>query len=250
VRNKFIAGNWKMHKTVGESVAFAKELVDAFKGQKKRIMIAPVFTALSDVAKVTKGTNIILGAQNCACELQGAHTGEISPLMLKDVGVTIVIIGHSERRHAYGENDALINKKVKLALANGLEVILCVGEKLDEREAGKAEKVVEDQTTNGLSGISADQMKYITIAYEPVWAIGTGKTATPEDANAMHQSIRNLVEKLYNKDIASQLIIQYGGSVNAANVKSLMAMENIDGALVGGASLKSDTFLPIVKYDE
>ncbi len=239
-----------MHKTVGESVAFAKELVTAFKGQKKRIMIAPVFTALSEVAKVTKGSNIVLGAQNVACELQGAHTGEISPLMLKDAGVTIVIIGHSERRHTYGESDSLINKKVKLALAQGLEVILCVGEKLDERESGKAEKVVDDQLVNGLSGVAADQMKNVTIAYEPVWAIGTGKNATPEDANAMHASIRKRIEALYDKNIASAIIIQYGGSVNPGNIKALMAMENIDGALVGGASLKSETFLPIVKYDE
>jgi triosephosphate isomerase len=250
VRTKFIAGNWKMHKTIAESVALVKELHDSCKGQKKRVMIAPPFTALFEVSKTLKGSNILLGAQNMACEVQGAHTGEISPLMLKDIGVSIVIIGHSERRHVYGESDTLINKKVKLAFTSGLEVILCVGEKLDEREAGKAEKVVEDQLKNGLSGITNDQMKNITIAYEPVWAIGTGKNATPEDADAMHKSIRKLVGALYNKDISSALIIQYGGSVNPGNIKALMAMENLDGALVGGASLKSDTFLPIVKFDE
>lgn len=250
MRTKFIAGNWKMFKTCGEGIALAKELADACKGQKKRIMIAPPFTALSEVSKVTKGTNIVLGAQNMAQEEQGAHTGEISPVMLKDIGVSIVILGHSERRHVYGESDALINKKVKLALASGLEVILCVGEKLDEREAGRAEKVVADQMEKGLAGVSADQMKKVTIAYEPVWAIGTGKNATPEDADAMHKSIRKLAGSLYNKEIADSLIIQYGGSVNPGNIKALMKMEDLDGALVGGASLKSDTFLPIIKFDE
>jgi triosephosphate isomerase len=250
VRNKFIAGNWKMFKTTGEAVTFAKELVQVVRGQKKKIMIAPPFTALSEVGKTLKGSDIILGAQNMAQEEKGAHTGEISPLMLKDVGVTVVILGHSERRHVYGEPDVLINKKVKLALASKIEVILCVGEKLDEREAGKAEKVVEIQLDGGLSGVGGDQLKNITIAYEPVWAIGTGKTATPEDADAMHKFIRKHIAKLYSNEAADNIIIQYGGSVNPGNIKSLMKMENIDGALVGGASLAIDTFLPIVKYDE
>jgi triosephosphate isomerase (TIM) len=250
VRTTFIAGNWKMHKTRGEAVALAKELVSACSGQKKKIMIAPPFTALADVSEVVKGTNIILGAQNMAQEVQGAHTGEVSPAMLKDAGATLVILGHSERRHVYGEKDELINKKVKLALSQDLEVILCVGEKIEERKAGNAEKVVEEQIKNGLAGISADQMKTITIAYEPVWAIGTGMTATPEDADAMHAFIRKLVSELYNSGIAQDLVIQYGGSVKPGNVKDLMAKENIDGALVGGASLKADTFIPIVKYDE
>lgn len=250
MRTTFIAGNWKMHKTAGEAVALAKELVSAFADEKKKIMIAPPFTALSEVSKAVKGTNIILGAQNMAQDVQGAHTGEISPVMLKDACVTLVILGHSERRHVYGEKDELINKKVKLALSQGLEVILCVGEKIEERNAGNAEKVVETQVRNGLAGISKEQMKTITIAYEPVWAIGTGVTATPEDADAMHAFIRKLITDLYSADIAGNLVIQYGGSVKPGNIKDLMAKENIDGALVGGASLKADTFVPIVKYDE
>ena len=239
-----------MHKTTGEAVALAEELVKAVSSENKKIMIAPPFTALSEVSKVVKGTNIILGAQNMAQEVKGAHTGEISVVMLKDVGVTLVILGHSERRHVYGEKDELINKKVKLALSEGLDVILCVGEKIEERNAGNAEKVVEEQVRNGLAGISEQQMKTITIAYEPVWAIGTGVTATPEDADAMHAFIRKLIKDLYSTDIAQNLVIQYGGSVKPANVKELMAKENIDGALVGGASLKADLFIPIVKYDE
>jgi triosephosphate isomerase len=250
VRTTFIAGNWKMHKTRGEAVALAKELVSAFTGQIKKIMIAPPFTALPEVSNALKGSTIITGAQNMAQEIHGAHTGEISPLMLKDAGATLVILGHSERRHVYGENDELINKKVKLALSQGLEVILCVGEKIEQRNAGNAEKVVEEQVKNGLAGISAGQMKTITIAYEPVWAIGTGMTATPEDADAMHAFIRNLITDLYSTDIAQDLVIQYGGSVKPGNIKDLMAKENIDGALVGGASLKAETFIPIVKYDE
>ena len=239
-----------MHKTTSEAASLAQELVDACGNETKRIMIAPPFTALSEVSKVVKGTNIILGAQNMAQEVKGAHTGEISPVMLKDVGVTLVILGHSERRHVYGEKDELINKKVKLALAEGLEVIVCVGEKIEERNAGNAEKVVEEQMRNGLAGISGEMIKDITIAYEPVWAIGTGETATPEDADTMHAFIRNLVTEMYNADIAQNLIIQYGGSVKPGNVKELMAKENIDGALVGGAALKSELFLPIIQFDK
>ena len=250
MRTTFIAGNWKMNKTTGEAVALAQELVNALPKGTTKVMIAPPFTALSEVSKIVKNTHIILGAQNMAQEVKGAHTGEVSPIMLKDIGVTLVILGHSERRHVYGEKDALINKKVKLALSEGLEVILCVGEKIEERNAGNAEKVVEEQVRNGLSGISVDQMKNITIAYEPVWAIGTGVTATPEDADAMHAFIRKLMTDLYSADIAQNLVIQYGGSVKPANVKELMAKENIDGALVGGASLNAETFVPIVQYDE
>jgi triosephosphate isomerase len=250
VRIKFIAGNWKMHKTVGEALSLTKELIEACTGQKKKIGIAPPFTALSEVSKAIKGSDIVLFAQNMAQEEKGAHTGEISPLMLKDLGVQGVILGHSERRHIYGETDALINKKVKLALASSLDVILCVGEKLEEREAGKAEKIVEDQVKKGLDGVVTESLAKVVIAYEPVWAIGTGKNATPEDADAMHKCIRTLITTMYDRAVADALVIQYGGSVNPGNVKTLMAKENIDGALVGGASLKIDMFLPIVKYDE
>jgi triosephosphate isomerase len=248
MRQKFMAGNWKMHKTIAEATAYARELVTKVKGESVRIMIAPPFTALAAVGAVVKGTNILLGAQNCAPELAGAHTGEISLTMLKECGVGIVILGHSERRHVYLETDELVNKKVKLALEQGLEVILCVGETESEREKGVTEKVVKQQVKKGLEGVAAADMNRVVIAYEPVWAIGTGKNATPQDANAVHVFIRRLVAELYDPEAAERLVIQYGGSVKPSNVKELMAEENIDGALVGGAALTADQFVPIVQY--
>ncbi|MDR3301177.1 MAG: triose-phosphate isomerase [Spirochaetaceae bacterium] len=244
----YIAGNWKMHKTRAEAAALAKELVQALKDGKHKYLIAPSFTLLETAAPLVKGTNIRLGAQNCAPEEQGAHTGEVSVLQLKELGVQTIILGHSERRHNYKEDDALINKKVHLALKHGFEVILCVGELLEEREAGKAEAVCERQTTEGLKGVAATELDRIVIAYEPVWAIGTGKTATPEDADSIHACIRKVFGKLYGAAAAEKLIIQYGGSVKADNVVALMAKENIDGALVGGAALKAETFVPIAKF--
>ena len=190
MRSYFIAGNWKMHKTVAESVALARELKDKLAGCQEKLLIAPAFTALSAVSEVVKGSNLILGAQNMGPEEQGAHTGEVSVLMLKDLGVGAVILGHSERRHAYLETDELVNRKVLLALKHGIEPILCVGETLEEREAGKLEAVVGTQVRKGLEGVSAAGLGKVTIAYEPVWAIGTGKTATPEDADAVHAYIR------------------------------------------------------------
>ncbi|HNY22663.1 MAG TPA: triose-phosphate isomerase [Treponemataceae bacterium] len=245
MRKYFIAGNWKMHKTTSEAVALATELVKELKGGPNKYMIAPSFTSLDAVSKVIKGTNILLGAQNMSTDEQGAHTGEVSVLQLKDLGVQVVILGHSERRHTYKEDDAMINKKVKLALSHGLEVILCVGELLEEREAGKAEKVCEEQTKLGLAGVSAADLKKVTIAYEPVWAIGTGKTATPEDADAIHAFIRKVIADLYGKAAADEMIIQYGGSMKAENAQALLAKENIDGGLIGGAALKADLFKPI-----
>ncbi len=251
MRKPFIAGNWKMHKTVGEAVELAQKLVEGLKGEKdRRIMIAPPFTALNAVSDILKGSNILLGAQNMGPEEEGAHTGEISVKMLKDVGVSVVILGHSERRHSYGESDKLINTKVKLAIKNDLEVILCVGETLEEREDGMAKDVVENQLINGIEGLTEKDIGSLTVAYEPVWAIGTGKTATPEDADEMHQFIRYLIKRKYSDKIADNLTIQYGGSVKPTNVKELMAKENIDGALVGGASLKAETFVPIVRFDK
>lgn len=250
MRKSFIAGNWKMHKTTGEAVSLARELVDSLKDGSHKYMVAPPFTALSAVSEALKGSNILLGAQNMAPALEGAHTGEVSVTMLKDLGVTVVILGHSERRHEYGETDELIQQKVDLALAEGVEVVLCVGETLEEREAGSVQKVVEGQLTSGLANVSESQLQKVTIAYEPVWAIGTGKTATPEDADEVHAFIRQVVEKQYSKSAADNLVIQYGGSVKPGNVKELMAKDNIDGALVGGASLKAETFVPIAKYDE
>jgi triosephosphate isomerase len=247
-RNYYIAGNWKMHKTRAEAASLVKELVPALKDGKHKYLVAPSFTLLETVASLVKGTNIRLGAQNCAAEEQGAHTGEVSPLQLKDIGVQTIILGHSERRHVYKEDDALINKKVLLALKHGFEVILCVGELLEEREAGKAESVCEKQTVEGLKGVSEADLSRIVIAYEPVWAIGTGKTATPEDADAIHGFIRNVIAKKFSEKAAQNMIIQYGGSVKAENAAALMAKENIDGALVGGAALKSDSFIPIAKF--
>jgi triosephosphate isomerase len=246
-RNYYIAGNWKMHKTRSEAAALAKELAAGLKDGKHKYLIAPSFTLLETVAPIVKGTNILLGAQNMAAEEQGAHTGEVSVLQLKDLGVDAVILGHSERRHIYKEGDALINKKVQLALAHGLDVILCVGELLEEREAGKAEAVCERQTVEGLKDVSAAELARVTIAYEPVWAIGTGKTATPEDADTIHAFVRKVVAKHYGDAAARDMIIQYGGSVKADNAAALMSKENIDGALVGGAALKADNFLPIAR---
>ncbi|MDR0644411.1 MAG: triose-phosphate isomerase [Treponema sp.] len=247
-RGYYIAGNWKMHKTRGEAIELAAALTAGLKDGEHKYLVAPSFTALEAVGSIVKGTNILLGAQDVASEEQGAHTGEVSVLQLKDLGVQVIILGHSERRHTYKEDDALINKKVKLALKHGFEVILCVGETLEEREAGQAEVVCESQTIWGLSGISAADVAKITIAYEPVWAIGTGKTATPEDADAIHAYIRKVIARLYGQSVADSIIIQYGGSVKPENAAQLMAKENIDGALVGGASLKADTFVPIAKF--
>jgi triosephosphate isomerase len=248
MRSYFIAGNWKMHKTVAESVALATELKARLAGCGEKLMVAPAFTALSAVAKVLEGSNILLGAQNMGPEEQGAHTGEVSVLMLKDLGVKVVILGHSERRHSYLETDSLINRKVKLALAHGLEAILCVGETLEERESGRLENVLSTQLREGLAGVDAAALAKITIAYEPVWAIGTGKTATPEDADAVHAYCRKVLAGLYGDAAAKAMCIQYGGSVKADNAAALMAKPNIDGALVGGASLKADTFVPIAAF--
>jgi len=248
MRSYFIAGNWKMHKTVKESVALATELVARLSGCGEKVMIAPAFTALAEVSKVLEGSAILLGAQNMGPEEQGAHTGEISVLMLKDIGVKVVILGHSERRHSYSETDALVNRKVLLALKHGLEVILCVGETLEERESGKLESVLGTQLREGMSGVQVSDLDRVTVAYEPVWAIGTGKTATPEDADAVHAYCRKVLAALYGAEKAKTLIIRYGGSVKADNAAALMAKPNIDGALVGGASLKAESFVPIACF--
>jgi len=250
MRKAFIAGNWKMHKTRSEAKSAAAELAEAVKDVDHKVMIAPAFTCLADVAGVLKGSNVLLGAQNMASVEEGAHTGETSVLMLKDCGVQVVILGHSERRHVYGETDELINTKVKLALQHGLEVVLCVGETLEERESGRAEKVVQDQLVGGLKEVTEKELDLMTIAYEPVWAIGTGKTATPEDADDIHRVVRKELKNMYNDSVADGMVIQYGGSVKPGNIKALMDKENIDGALVGGASLKAETFVPIVKYNK
>lgn len=241
-----------MNMTPSKGAQFAKDLAEAAAkaGADVKIMIAPPFVTIPAVAEAVKGTGIIVAAQNMNDHTSGAYTGEVAPDMLKDLGVNTVILGHSERRTYYKESDEFINKKVLLAIQEGMDVVLCVGETLDEREAGKLEQVLSTQLEGDLKDVSAADMKHITVAYEPVWAIGTGKTATPEDADSAHAFIRGKIAEMYSSDIAENLIIQYGGSVNASNVKALMAKENIDGALVGGASLSVEKFLPILTFNK
>ena len=248
-RKPIIAGNWKMNKTVVEARDLAARLGALVSGvQDRDIVLAPPFTALSTVAEAIKGTNMMLSAQNLFWEDKGAFTGEISAEMLLDLGCKYVIIGHSERRQYFGETDETVNKKVRQALNKGLLPIVCVGELLSEREAGKANEVIERQVTGALKGVTAAEMQNIVVAYEPVWAIGTGKTATPDQANEIHAFIRQKVKALYSAEVADSLRIQYGGSVTPENVSTLMAMPDIDGALVGGASLKPESFATLVKF--
>ena len=246
MRNLYIAGNWKMNLVPSEAAKYASELAAAAKDAKVKVMIAPTYVCLPAVVEAVKGSNIIVAAQNVNDHEKGAYTGEISCAMLKDIGVNTVILGHSERRQYYGETNEFINKKVLFALASGMDIDLCVGETLEEREGGRLEKVLADQINIGLEGVTEEQMAHVTIAYEPVWAIGTGKTATPADANSAHEYIRGLIAKKFGKAVAEKQIIQYGGSVKPSNVKELMACEHIDGALVGGASLTLEQFLPII----
>ncbi len=248
-RKPIIAGNWKMNKTAAEARDLASKLIPLVAAAKDReIVLGPAFTALQSVAEAIKGTNISLSAQNMHWEDKGAFTGEISAEMLLDLGCKYVIIGHSERRQYFGETDETVNKKIKQALKKGLLPIMCVGETLTEREAGKLNDIISRQVTGGLKDVTADDMKKIVIAYEPVWAIGTGKTATPEQANEVHALIRQKVRSLYSSEIAEGLRIQYGGSVTPENVSSLMAKADIDGALVGGASLKPESFAALVNF--
>ncbi len=246
MRKLYIAGNWKMNMLPSEAEKFAAELVANTKNAKVKVMIAPTFVCLPTVAKVVKGSDVIVAAQNVNDHEKGAYTGEVSCDMLKDIGVNTVILGHSERRQYYGETNAFINKKVLFALEKGMDIVLCVGETLEEREGNRLEKVLSEQINVGLEGVSESQMAHITIAYEPVWAIGTGKTATPDDAQSVHAFIRSLLSEKFGSEVAENTIIQYGGSVKPANVRELMACKDIDGALVGGASLTLEQFLPII----
>lgn len=244
-----IAGNWKMYKTIPESIALVQELSGAVAGATGReIVICPPFTALAAVKPALAGTNIKLGAQNLNWDPQGAFTGEISAPMLKDVGCDYVIIGHSERRQYFAETDENVNRKLKAALAADLIPIVCVGESLSEREAGITSSVVSRQVKLGLAGLAPDEAKTIIIAYEPIWAIGTGRTATAEDANAMCAFIRLTVTGMFGTPVADAMRIQYGGSVKPDNVDELMSTSDIDGALVGGASLKAADFARIVNF--
>jgi triosephosphate isomerase len=245
----FIAGNWKMHKTVAEALALVRELrgmVSMIRDQVE-IAVAPPFTALQPVVKAVEGSNIKVAGQNCHWEAKGAFTGEVAADMLKEAGCAYVIIGHSERRQFFGETDETVNKRLKAVFKAGLKPILCVGETLAEREAGRTLAVVERQVNGGLAGLPADEAKIIVIAYEPVWAIGTGKVATNAQAQEVHASIRKLLASAYGQSVAAGIRIQYGGSVKPDNAVELLAQPDIDGALVGGASLKADDFAKIIK---
>lgn len=247
MRQLIIAGNWKMHKTVGEAVSFVQELKQQVADAQVEVVVCPPFTALAPVAEVLKGSSIALAAQNMHWEDQGAFTGEVSPLMLKEIGCKYVVLGHSERRQYFGETDEKVNKKVKAALAHGLVPIVCVGETLAEREAGTTEQVVATQTKGALAGLSAEQVAGLVVAYEPVWAIGTGKTASDQDAQQVNGYIRQVIAEQFGQSTAETVRIQYGGSVKPGNAKGLMAQADIDGALVGGASLKVADFKGIIE---
>ncbi len=247
-RKPFIAGNWKMHLNIADSVALVRQLrekLDDLKGVD--VAVAPSFPALGPVRDALYGSSISLAAQNMFYEEQGAYTGEVSPLQLLDVGCRYVIIGHSERRNILGETNELINLKVRSALAHGLMPIICVGETLGQRERNLTFMVIDDQLRDALVKVSREDAEKITIAYEPVWAIGTGKTATPQQAQEVHKHIREKLEARFDAQLARSIRIQYGGSVKASNAAELLAMEDIDGALVGGASLKAEEFTAIVK---
>jgi len=248
LKRLLIAGNWKMNKTVPEAIELVRELKERLKGVEDRdVLVCPPFTALYPVGRELEGSSILMGAQNMFYEEKGAFTGEISPVMLKDVGCSYVILGHSERRHIFGESDELINRKVISAVNHDLIPILCVGETLQEREEGRTQEVVERQVREGLKGLKPENE--FVIAYEPVWAIGTGRSATPEMAQEVHAFIREILTELFGKEKAEGVRILYGGSVKPENAKGLLEMPDIDGALVGGASLKAESFSAIVKVE-
>ncbi|MCR5561652.1 MAG: triose-phosphate isomerase [Bacteroidales bacterium] len=249
MRKKIVAGNWKMNTTVPEGLELAKAVAakSAETPANVGLIVATPFTHLAAVAEVLKGSKVELAAQNCADHASGAYTGEVSAAMLKSVGCKWTILGHSERRQYYGETDAKLVEKTKLALAEGLDVILCVGENLDEREAGRHFDVVTEQTENVLLQFSAEDMKHIVIAYEPVWAIGTGKTASSDQAEEIHACIRGILAKHFGAQVAEDTTILYGGSCKPSNAKELFAQKDIDGGLIGGASLKADDFIAIAQ---
>ncbi len=245
-----IAANWKMYKTVDEAVEFVKRLTEKIDTLEDReVVIAPPFTALYPLKDLVSPSWLSLSAQNCFWEEKGAYTGEISPVMLKDVGCSYTIVGHSERRQYFGEKNEDINKKLKALIKVGIRPIFCVGERLEEREAGKTFEVIKSQIDGGLDGLDSVDVAKVVIAYEPVWAIGTGKTASPQQAQEVHAFIREHLAMLTNKSVANEIRILYGGSVKPNNADSLMSENDIDGALVGGASLEVDSFLRIVRFE-
>jgi triosephosphate isomerase len=249
MRKKVIAGNWKMNNDLSESQNLISKLISGLSNEKVNcdVIVCPPFTSLSEANSLLKKSIIKLGAQNMYFEENGAFTGEISASMLKNTGCEYVILGHSERRTIFGETDQVINKKIKKALQSDLLPIFCVGESLQERESEVTNDIIKRQITEGLKNISSAEMQKIIIAYEPVWAIGTGKTASPQQAEDVHAFIRGLVKSLYSNEIAEGLVIQYGGSVKPDNAKELLSQKDIDGALVGGACLKSESFIEIIK---
>ena len=246
MRKKVIAGNWKMNKLPNETITFFEELAPLVENTKNEVIICAPYTDLFYAILSAQNTNIKIGAQNMHWEENGAYTGEVSPQMLKSIGVEYVIIGHSERRQYFAETDETVNKKVKAAHNVGLKPIVCVGETLSQRESGKAKEIVTNQIKSGLKDLTKNEIMSTIVAYEPIWAIGTGKTATKEDANETIKWIREELEKIYGKENADKVIIQYGGSVKSENAKELFEMSDIDGGLVGGASLKPDEFAKIV----
>ncbi|MCX7648078.1 MAG: triose-phosphate isomerase [Elusimicrobiales bacterium] len=251
MRKPMIAGNWKMHltrKEAGELASAIKKGLDP--DLKHEVLLAPSFTNLETVKNIIFDSKILLSAQNMCWEEKGAFTGEVSPLQLKDIGCDYVIIGHSERRKIFGETDETLNKKIKSALKNNLKVIFCIGETLEERENNQTYRVLQTQIQNGLKEISKEDLSAIVIAYEPVWAIGTGKTATPDQAEDAHIFVRKEISRLYDTNTSENIRILYGGSVKAENIDELMAKPNIDGALVGGESLKADKFLRVIHYQK
>ncbi len=250
MRRKVIAGNWKMNMLPNEAIDYIQAFEPMVKNAKSEVILCVPYTDLFYCISIAQGTNIKIGAQNMHFAESGAYTGEVSPKMLKSIGVEYVIIGHSERRQYYNETDETVNKKIKSAFENDLKPIVCVGETLEEREQGKTEEIITSQTRLALEGLSKEQVKNTIIAYEPIWAIGTGKTATSEDANNSIKSIREEIKKLYGEEVSSEVIIQYGGSVKASNAKELFETSDIDGGLVGGASLKPEEFSKIVNYEE
>jgi len=246
VRRTLIAGNWKMNLNRSEAVELATAIASGNTAENIDLLVCPPFVYLDAVGGALSSSSVTMGAQDVYFEASGAFTGETSTSMLADVGCKYVILGHSERRHVIGETDELVNKKVKSVLAAGLTPILCVGELLEEREAGKTMQVIESQFSGSFAGLTAEEVKKTVIAYEPVWAIGTGKTASPEQAEEVHADLRKLIESRYNSDVSQSVQILYGGSVKPDNAGDLMSRPDIDGALVGGASLKADSFLAIV----
>ncbi len=250
MRRKVIAGNWKMNMLPNEAIEYIQSFETMVKDSKAEIILCVPYTDLFYCLMNAQGTNIKIGAQNMHFAENGAYTGEVSPKMLKSIGVQYVIIGHSERRQYFNETDETVNKKIKAAFENELKPIVCVGETLEQREAGKTENIITSQTRLALDGLTGEQVKNTIIAYEPIWAIGTGKTATSEDANNSIKAIRAEIKRLYGDDVAENVIIQYGGSVKSSNAKELFSTSDIDGGLVGGASLKPDEFSKIVNYDK